>query len=156
MKPDCGRNRKQQRRNNDGVRAADPVEQRNQHGATAGCADQVEEIDAIDAADRVRYYERENGSGKQERKRGDKIRENQFPARRRGTPQQKGQAQDDENGIEDGKHADFPVQRTAPACDDVRKYAAGAEPEEGNRNRQKREVIEIYNRKDAREGKLED
>lgn len=41
------------RRDNDGVRPAHPIEQENQHGATAGSAHQVEEVHAVNALDGV-------------------------------------------------------------------------------------------------------
>ncbi len=49
----------------------------------------------------------------------------------------------------------FAVERASPARNDIRKNATGAESEQGYRNREKGEVIEIHNRKYAGKRKFQ-
>ena len=155
--PDRRGHSQQNRRRDHRVGAAKIVEKRNQNQATAGGAEQIEEIHAIHALDAFRHRDRNHRARKKERQRAREIDAGQRQiAEFSGTRQDEDQRSHHGHAIDHRQDAQLVEDISAAAGDHIGKQAARAQPEQCNRDCKKREmVIEDY-RKDARERQLQD
>ncbi|HKS97485.1 MAG TPA: hypothetical protein VJV74_15330 [Terriglobia bacterium] len=148
VKPDRSRNREENRRDQDCVRSAHPIQKGNERDAATGRAQEVEKIHAVDAMNCVRDNQRQHGSRKEKRNCRNEISRDQFGRRHFArSVQQKCKTQNYRKGVSRGKNADFAVKSAAPARNQVRKDSARAEPKERDRNGQEGEVVEVDDRK---------
>ena len=135
-----------------GIRTAEAVQQGQQQHAAHGRAHQVEEVDSVDALDGLRDGERNDGSAKEERQRAGEVDQGQSPvaefARTREDKHQRAQHRDTVDGRQG---AQLHEKIAAPRRNQVRENAPGPQPEQGDRNRQKREMVVKDDGKDARQ-----
>jgi hypothetical protein len=135
---------------------AEGIEQRDQQQATGSGANEVEEVDTLDALDGFRDEQGDDGAGEQEGKCREEVDDDQFEVAGRALArEQEDQRGDDRDAVESGKMAELLVESTLPAIDDVREDTAGAEAEQGDRDREEGEVVVEDDALDAGERELQ-
>ena len=144
------------RRRDHGVRSAEQVQERNQQQAAGGGAGEIPEIGAVDPLHRFPDGQRDHGSGKEERHGAGEVDQRQSGvtqlARREQNEQQR---RDHRRAGAQPQRAQLGVQIAGPRRDDVGEDAAGAQPEQRDRNGQKRKVVIKNDGEDARQRQLQ-
>ena len=155
--PDGRRHREQNRNRDHRIGAAKVIQKRNQNQATAGRAEQIEKIHAIHALDAFRYRDGNHRAREKERQRAGEINAGQ-----RQIAEFSGARQN-----EDQRRQQRPRCSPPPGLPslwkmfpprlghNVGKQAAGAQPEQCNRDGEKREMVVKDHGEDARERKLQ-
>ena len=143
----------------DRARSTKAIEQRDEHETAAGGSDQICRVHGIDARREPRDRERDDEAAGEERQRSHRIDdEHQHEVARRviephPQPDQHEQRHDGARGVDRRLPHEEEARRVAiePTPAHVRKNAARAQAEEGDRDRQKREVVVHHHGEDARQ-----
>jgi len=161
--PDERGQRHRQRGEHHRVRSADHVQQRHHGQARPRAAHQVGAIQQADARRLAGEDYGKGQAGQKERNGGDQVDQRQAQKagaaqlQRDGNVQHDDQRDNDGDGVERGdgrgERARGPARQPLAAY--MGEDAAGAKPEQGYRDRQKREVIEEDDRKQAGERQLQ-
>ncbi len=155
--PDGGRGGEDDRGGQHGAFAIEHAQQAHQQQAAGGGAEQVEKVDPVDAFHGLGNGQRDDGAGDEERQGGRKVDGRQLPERAPAQfahvallGQDRHQRHHHQQAIERAQPAEFQKQRRLPACHHVGEHPAGAQAEQGDRDRQKREVVVEHHGKNAR------
>ena len=154
--PNRRRHGEQNRNRNHRVRSAKIAQKRNQQQATAGRAEQIEEIHAVHALDGFPYSNGNHRAREKEGKRARKInsrqREVAIPSAAR---QNVDQRRHHRQAVHHRQNAEFVEYVSAAIGHNIGKQAARAQSEQGDRDGEKREVVEENHRENPRERQLQ-
>ena len=154
--PDGGCDREQHAGANDGTGTAECVEEGNQQQAARRGAQQVEEVDPIHAVHGLGDSQRDDRTRNEERQRRGEVYECQIPITDRGfLSQSHSQREYHEQAVDRAEPPQLHEKRILPTRYNIGKDAAGAEPEQGDRDRQKGEMIVKNHRKNTCQRELE-
>ena len=154
--PDGCRHREQDGGGQHGVRAAEVVQQWNQRQTSARRPEQIEEIDPVHALNSLRDSQRDNRAGKKEWQRTGEKDRGQSTVAHNCAREREAQAPHHHEAVENSQRSQLEINVSTPACHHVGEYAAGSQPEQGDRDSEESEVIKENHGEDARKGQFED
>jgi hypothetical protein len=138
---------------------AQAIQQRNQEQAACGSAEQISRVDAVDAIRQPRDRERDDEPAGEEGQGGQPVDRQHQPQVVRRVAQADAQSHQEEQRneraqrVQKGRRRQQMARwlRRQPASPHVGEHPAGADAEQRDRDRQKREVVIHDDREDARE-----
>ncbi len=149
--PDGGGGGKKNGDRDDCVGSAERVEQQDQDEAASGRAQQIEEINPVDALDGFRDHEGDDDSGAEKGQRGHEIDQAEFEVADFGSAGEDEQRRGQHEGrVDEADGSQFAERRTGPAGNQIGQNAADAQSEQRDRDGEKREVVIKNHRKNPR------